>query len=542
MNQEQVNNYLDLTPEHFEFANKQGRIYDKKIETKSVGYFADALSRFRKNKASVVAAFIILLIVIYAITIPLIFNGPQNNAMDPFYKSNPSRMIWFKENLGILDGGMDFDKNENAIIQEYAKAVGAEYDGTTVLPISAIFDSEYNPVIKVNSIQEIKQGFNVNTIYNARIDQYLTFGFIERYLTDDQYDSIVAWQEKTGKQVLYPLIEVNEYSFYKGASSAGIVDENYWYKVTGKGVPVRVEKSTNANGEVVENVVQLKYSDDLVLEDNYMRDADGNLVYRKFVGNSAGSQYKVRVLYYNYYQYTYGTTPDYLFGTDLQGYDLAVRMAEGIQLSLILAVCVSLINFVIGAIYGAVEGYYGGTADLIMERVKDILSGIPLIVAATLFQIYLAKLPEVGPVGSLIFAFIVTGWIGTSSRVRSQFYRFKHQEYVLAARTLGARDRRIIWKHIFPNTLGTIITSSVLVIPSVIFSESMLSFLGIMSLGNADGTSLGTLLSDASKDWVDRPHLMLWPALVISLLMICFNLFGNGLRDAFNPSLRGVEE
>ena len=112
----------------------------------------------------------------------------------------------------------------------------------------------------------------------------------------------------------------------------------------------------------------------------------------------------------------------------------------------------------------------------------------------------------------------------------------------MAAKTLGASDARIIWKHIFPNSLGTIITSSVLVIPNVIFSESMLSFLGIVNLGGQEGTSLGTLLSDASSIWTNYPHLMIFPAIIISLLMICFNLFGNGLRDAFNPSLRGVED
>ena len=112
----------------------------------------------------------------------------------------------------------------------------------------------------------------------------------------------------------------------------------------------------------------------------------------------------------------------------------------------------------------------------------------------------------------------------------------------MAARTLGAKDSRIIWKHIFPNTLGTLITSSALVIPSTILSESMLSFLGIVKLGTADSTSLGTLLSDAQGIWTNYPHLMICPAIVISLLMICFNLFGNGLRDAFNPALRGVED
>ena len=159
---------------------------------------------------------------------------------------------------------------------------------------------------------------------------------------------------------------------------------------------------------------------------------------------------------------------------------------------------------------------------------------------ATLFQIHLSA--KVGPFPSLIFAFVLTGWIGTAARVRTQFYRFKGQEYVIAARTLGARDRRIIWKHIFPNSLGTIITASVLVIPGTINTESTLSYLGIVKLSTVEYTSLGNLLADAGKIWTQYPHLLLFPALALSLLLICFNLFGNGLRDAFNPSLRGVEE
>ena len=111
----------------------------------------------------------------------------------------------------------------------------------------------------------------------------------------------------------------------------------------------------------------------------------------------------------------------------------------------------------------------------------------------------------------------------------------------MSARTLGASDRRIILKHIFPNALGTLVTSSVLIIPAVILNESMLSFLGIVNLGAGKTTSLGTLLSESANIWTNFPHLMILPALVISLLMICFNLFGNGLRDALDPSLRGSE-
>ena len=317
-------------------------------------------------------------------------------------------------------------------------------------------------------------------------------------------------------------------------NTADASDPNLWYKNNSKYVPMY----TKENG----NLGKLELSADMVLEDNYMRDENGNIVYWKYHGGGTleTAQKRIRVLYYNYYQYLYGCEPEYIFGTDIQGYDMALRVAGGIKLSLLVAVATCLINFILGALYGAVEGYYGGWIDIILERVSDILYNVPFIVVATLFNLHLKD--YVGVLWTLVFAYVVTGWIPTAARVRWQFYRFKNQEYVMAARTLGARDRRIIWKHIFPNTLGTLITSSALAIPSAILSESTLSFLGIINLGTAESTSVGTLLSEAQGAWENAPHLMIVPAIVISLLMISFNLFGNGLRDAFNPSLRGVEE
>ncbi len=169
-----------------------------------------------------------------------------------------------------------------------------------------------------------------------------------------------------------------------------------------------------------------------------------------------------------------------------------------------------------------------------------MLADVPFLVVATLFQLHLAE--KVGVLPSLLFAFVLTGWVGMAARVRMQFYRFKGQEYVLAARTLGASDRRLIFKHIFPNSLGTIITGSVLAIPGVIFSESMLSYLHIINLETSSLTSIGTMLSSGQGYLSTYPHIILFPALFISILEISFNLFGNGLRDAFNPSLRGADE
>lgn len=177
---------------------------------------------------------------------------------------------------------------------------------------------------------------------------------------------------------------------------------------------------------------------------------------------------------------------------------------------------------------------------MVMDRIADILYEVPFMVVATLFQLHLAQ--KVGVVPSFLFAFVLTGWIGMAALTRKQFYRFKGQEYVLAAKTLGAKDSRIMFKHIFPNALGTIITSCVLVIPGVISSETTLTYLGIVNLSEFAGTSIGVLMSQGQAAMTTSPHAMFFPALFVSLLLISFNLFGNGLRDAFNPSTRGVED
>lgn len=522
---EMYNGTAKIPPEKFEFVHSGERIADKKFEDKPIGYFKDAWIRFRKNHASVVATIIIICIVLFAFLTP-IFNTRYNaRFMDSYYAKKAPRALALRP-LGIFDGGTTRTFSEKGLIKAIAIGMGAEdYDGRSV-SIAEGMESYYQPMLKIGDPIEKRAGKKITLTFNGKIDTYLEVGFMYLSLEQAEYQRIVQWEKDNNLHVFYPLIENNSYN-------ADAKDANNWYK-TKKNVPVRINEKGKAE--------ELTYSPDTVLEDNYKRDAEGNLVYYEYAGggNFETAQYKVRVLYYNYYRYKNGFEPNYILGTDSQGYDLALRMAGGIKLSLLVAICVSFINFIIGAVYGAIEGYYGGLTDLIMERISDILSGVPFIIVATLFQIHLAA--KVGAVPSLLFAFVLTGWIGTAARVRTQFYRFKNQEYVMAARTLGARDSRIIWKHIFPNSLGTIITSCALVIPGVINSESMLSYLGIVKLGSAGSTSLGTLLSDASSIWTNYPHLMIYPALILSLLMICFNLFGNGLRDAFNPSLRGVED
>ena len=204
-----------------------------------------------------------------------------------------------------------------------------------------------------------------------------------------------------------------------------------------------------------------------------------------------------------------------------------------------LALAVASLNLIIGCVYGAIEGYFGGGVDLALERLTDVLSGIPFTVVVTLFSYHLAA--KVGVVVSFLFAFLTTGWISTASLTRKQFYRFKNREYVMAARVLGAGRARIIFRHVFPNCIGTIITSAAMLIPSVIGLETTLTYLGIVNLSGAGATSLGTLIELGKTSLEASPHALLFPALFLALVMICFNLVGNGLRDAFNPSLRFAE-
>ena len=524
------NKNLNIPKEKFAFVNEGERLRDKKFDDKPIGYLKDAWIRFRKSKASVVAAIIIMCIIVYAFAAPFLITSHSSTFMDSNYAKKAPRHTALRE-YGILDGGMKRDFSEKGLIKAIAIGMAAEdADGHGVSWAEGL-ESEMQPMLNIGEGFVTKAPGNKTTMsFPGEIDNYLEVGFLYRSVEQAEYARIVEWQNATGIQVLYPLIEDNEWNL-------DVNDANNWYKAKKGYTPVYLD----ANGKAKE-ITLADLEGGMLLEDNYKRDAEGNVIDHEFTGGGTveTAQFKIRVLYYNYYQYLYGSEPNYIMGTDSQGYDLALRIAGGIKLSLLVAVFVCVINFILGAIYGAIEGYYGGAVDMIMERISDILVNVPFIIVATLFQLHFAN--KLGALPCLLFAYVVTGWIGTAARVRTQFYRFKNQEYVMAARTLGARDGRIIWKHIFPNTLGTLITSVSLSIPATIMSESMLSFLGIVKLGTAESTSLGTLLSDASSIWTNYPHLMVYPALVISLMMICFNLFGNGLRDAFNPALRGVED
>ncbi len=517
------NNIPKIPAEKFRFVSNEDRLHDHKFETRQISYLHDAFNRFCKNKGSVVAAIIILCLLIFSLVTPFLASNTYTESVNDttylsYVKLLPRNPLFVKLGINFWDGAKDDTVSED--IYNAYRAIGLETGHDVIV-------DEYGTVVNDKG----------KTEYKIRVDSYIRndTGFSYMTMTTDQYKDIQAWQNETGIQVIYPAVDQKELPKVKST------DASIWYKSNSKGAPKLdaegnfqdIYKTTGSDGEYD----SLRIASDPGYENP---EAENRYRYALITGTSDATGYNCRVFLYTYFQYKYGFEPNFYFGTNDKGYDIMTRLAGGAQFSFIFAICIAAINLTIGAVYGAIEGYYGGWVDMFMERFSDILSRVPFIVVTTLFQLHLSK--KVGAVPSLLFAFVLTGWIGMASTVRMQFYRFKGQEYILAARSLGASDGRLMFRHIFPNSLGTIITSAVLVIPSVINSESTLTYLGIVNLDSATLTSVGTMLANGKNSMQAYPHILLFPALFLSLLMISFNLFGNGLRDAFNPSLRGADE
>lgn len=221
----------------------------------------------------------------------------------------------------------------------------------------------------------------------------------------------------------------------------------------------------------------------------------------------------------------------HIFGTDTLGRDIFARVWMGGRVSLTIAIASALIDFCLGVLYGGISGYFGGTIDIIMMRILEIINGIPYLIIVILLMMILRP----GMV-TIIIAYSLVGWIPMARLVRGQVVALKQQEFVAAAEALGASPARIIARHLLPNTLSVVIVRVTLSIPSAIFSEAYLSYVGLgVPLPMC---SWGSLAQAGIENFRVYPTQLMIPAICISLTMLAFNMFGDGLRDAFDPKLR----
>lgn len=520
----------NIPVEKLRFATRNDIYHDSKFETKPVSYFQGAFQRFSKNRGAVVGGIVIAVLVLFAILAPF-FTPFKPAYYDMVYAYvYPKLNVCAENGINFWDGCKQKETNYIGYLKDLALA--------TETGREVIKNGEY----------EISED---GTTYSYRYDTYYGAGFGKyKTISADEFKAIQEYQNETGRQVLYPVVKVSD----RPSLEKNKYDANIYYKVENAKASV-VRPKLDKEGNIIPNY--WKYEDGKastsIPEYNSLRieGEDGiqekGKTYYYAYGRKVDGGIEVRAEYYEYYIYQHTqvlkdgiTEPSFIFGTTQTGKDIFACLAYGARFSFVFATIVAVVNFIVGVIWGAISGYCGGKIDLFMERFSEILGSVPTMIVITLLKYHMGTSSQALV---LFIAFFATGWIGMAGRTRMQFYRFKNQEYVLAARTLGARDSRIMFKHIFPNGLGTIVTSAALVIPSMIYSETSLSYLGIINLEAGNTTSVGTLIAAGQQSiTADAGYVALFPCLFLILLMLSFNLFGNGLRDAFNPSLRGTED
>lgn len=571
----------------FELVQVNSKIFDKKFDTKAVGYWTDAVKRFCRNKASLVCfillAILILLSVIGEPISPYKADTPVNERFRYLAPKWPGL-----SKLGILDGSSKVsDVNLNVIVYANEDAKKSfkfknllesvdqtwykqqDYDIKKISE-STQYDSRFivsmeDPVL-VEKWEQVRdeKGNVVRDPDTGEVQLYKAF----YYTVTFKYDRYAYLMQKYSR-ANNSLVQTAEYlnTALKANGKEGKITEAILTSIASRVKTVTVPDLTTGTPFIdpVTNLPVLDVNGNPVIDPStcdliqikpktgtyYPEFADElNKELLNYFGVSTVEELPVAASTgqktNKSYQYSLIIDPTqvgeinentcFVFGTDGVGRDMWCRIWSGLGLSMLIGLAVGIFSIVFGICWGAVSGYYGGLIDILMERFTDILVNVPSMIILTLLNLYLGNAGK-GSVLVFILALIMTSWVGIASRTRIQFYRYKNREYVLASRTMGAKDRRLIFKHILPNGIGPLVNSAVSIIPASMRFETSMSYLGIASMSE---NSIGQIISSAS-DFVTSPqaYLLVIPSIIFSIIMVSFSVMGLGLRDALNPSLRG---
>lgn len=529
----------DLMPASKEERSQQNIMHE------STTFFKDGLRRLFKNKVSLVCIVVLIVIILSVIFIPMFWPysyeeqliNQRGQSSDASYANIKMFSYGTTEKIKIAKykAGLDKTEGPNGEVEYIVTEQGIMYKYVSES------DDKYTLLI---SLEELAKSSG----YNSKK------GTIE-YDFDSAEPNWVCWRYVSGEAVWSEVLNISEldaatYSVYIQAVEDGATITYQINEDSGTldfGVPNEINPSETDYYEIA-NINELPSS----LQDAIGSSSKDNITFKveegSFKWSVAVSKVWTKLVKISLIGNIAGEKVfPHLFGTDSLGRDYFIRVIYGARVSLSVGLFASIIVLIIGTIYGSISGYFGGKVDLVMMRIVDMIYALPDMLIIILLSVVLNTLlgdsisgTIFGSLGAnMISIFIVFGllyWVSMARLIRGQILSLKEQEYVLAAQSIGSSPARIIKKHLLPNCISVIIISTALQIPSAIFTESFLSFLG---LGVAEPMpSLGSLASDALSGVYSYTYRLIIPAVFICLIVLSLNLLGDGLRDAFDPKLR----
>lgn len=543
------NNFEELPQEMFELTQQDERIFDKKFETKAVGYWKDAVKRFCKSKSSVICFFLLAIIVILSIIGEPI--GGRSSTEQNVRLKNLRPKVPLLCNIGIFNGTTTKDTMVNNIVFAVDEA-GNKLETFKYQNIIDGLDTKWYKPAEYN-IDFVTKQEQYDSRYITKIKKVT---LVEKYEQVRGEDGGVIYETDAEGNVLYDengkMVVKLEPKFYYTAT---IEYDTYTFLMASyQKSRIKVEDAINyltplyhIYDEEITLEKLLAYIDKDTLKTGVPSTERASEINQKIAADLGIDISELGVYFVSVMRSNKGMSVDlvvdpvlsgemtphtyFIFGTDDLGIDMWSRIWSGLGLSMLIGLVVGVFCIIFGICWGAISGYYGGLVDIAMERFTDILVNVPSMIILTLLQFYMENKLIV-----FILALTMTSWVGIASRTRIQFYRYKNREYVLASRTMGAKDGRLIFKHILPNGIGPLVNSAVAIIPASMRFETSMTYLGIASLSQ---NSIGQIISAASDSLTTAPYLLVIPSVIFSIIMVSFSVLGLGLRDALNPALRG---